>query len=174
MSALDRERAKAQDNQLFYESPSDSDSSPSTNQRSQRWAHARQAWADGTEPSKGRCAVVLAAGGPVRTAREVQHLAGMAGPPATSETSEVALGEGTDKTTEIRRVVICDVSVEEAEKMGEKVEFFKSFHPGTGSMDRTIVLFGGRKEYAMVVKRLLDGVTLAGVDDGAGESGNVK
>jgi hypothetical protein len=172
MSALDRERAKTQDNQLFYESASDSDSN-SDKWRGQRWKAARQAHTDGAHHGspQRRVAVLLAPGGPVRTAAQVQQLAGLAAPPATMETSLVAVGEGTQKTTEIGRVVVCDVSEEEGEKMGEKVEFFEMFSPS--GMDRTVVLFEGMKQYARVVKRLEDGVTLVG-DGGASENGTVN
>jgi hypothetical protein len=40
-------------------------------------------------------------------------------------------------------------------------------------MDRTVVLFEGMKQYARVVKRLEDGVTLVG-DGGASENGTVN
>jgi hypothetical protein len=153
MSALQRELAKAK------VSSSREDSDPGHDDwRAKRWQAAFQAMADGTyrvaPPS--RYPVILTPDGPVSSAEQLRQLAGMESLPETTETSQI------DRDgTEIRRVVICDVSFEEGEKMRERAEVL------TGMTDNIVVWFNGKQRYAMVVKRLNEGVTLTGGDETA-------
>ena len=78
--------------------------------------------------------------GPVSSAEQLQRLAEMGSLPETTETSQMESGG-----TGIRRVVICDVSFEETEKMEEKAVVL------TGLTDRLFVLLKGERRYAMVV-----------------------
>jgi hypothetical protein len=124
--------------------------------RVKRWQAARQAMADGTykvaPPS--RFPVILTQDGPVSSAEQLRQLAGMESLPETTETSQIE-----PDGTEIRKVLICDVSFEEAEKMRERAEVL------TGMTDRIVVLFNGKQRYAMVVKGLNEGVTLTKGDE---------
>lgn len=163
MSALQRQlgdqavRRKTEEEESHYiNCPGDYPWSP------EAWKNSNDAILNGTWKPwvPRRYVILLTPDGPISSASQLQKLAETESLPEAMVTSQLTL-DGQ----EIGKVTICDVSMDEWDKITEKA------HVAVGVASGVTVMYNGKGGYARIVKALKEGVTLEDENEEGSASG---